>query len=51
MATQNTRFNGPTTADALLADRMKFWGGFTGATKGAVIFMVILLALMGLFLT
>lgn len=51
MSTQNTRFTGPTTNDALFADRMKFWGSFTGATKGAVIFMVILLALMGLFLT
>ena len=51
MATPTTRYSGPTTTEALLADRQKFWGGFTSATTGAVIFMVILLALMGLFLT
>ncbi len=51
MATPTTRYTGPTTTESLLADRQKFWGSFTSATTGAVIFMVILLALMGLFLT
>lgn len=50
MAMQSTRYTGPKTAEALFAERQKFWGGFTSATVGAVIFMVILLALMGLFL-
>ena len=51
MATQVTRYTGPKTAEALFADRAKFWGSFTSAITGVVIFMVILLALMGLFLT
>ncbi len=51
MATQSTRFTGPTTTEALIAERQKFWSGFTGATTGAVIFMAVLLILMGLFLT
>ena len=46
MAMQATRYTGPKTAEALYADKQKFWSGFTGATTGAVIFMVILLALM-----
>jgi len=51
MAMQATRYTGPKTAEALYADKQKFWGGFTSATTGAVIFMVILLVLMGIFLT
>ena len=51
MAVQSTRFTGPATAEALFEERLKFWGGFTSATTGTVIFMVILLAFMGLFFT
>jgi hypothetical protein len=51
MAMQATRYTGPKTAEALYADKQKFWGGFTSATTGAIIFMAVLLILMGLFLT
>ena len=51
MAMQATRYTGPKTVEALYADKQKVWSGFTGATTGAVIFMVILLVLMGIFLT
>ncbi len=50
MAEQSTRFHGPETQEAFLADRMKFWGGFTGATLWTVIFLTLLLSAMGLFL-
>ncbi len=50
MAEQSTRFHGPETQEAFLADRMKFWGGFTNATVGTVIFLILLLAAMGFFL-
>jgi hypothetical protein len=50
MAEQSTRFHGPETQEAFLADRMKFWGGFTSATVGTVIFLILLLGGMGLFL-
>jgi hypothetical protein len=45
-----TRFSGPDSIEALTADRMKMWHGFTNATTGAVIFMVVLLILMAWFL-
>ena len=51
MATQSTRFTGPKTAEALFAERQKFWGAFTSATTISIIVMVVLLALMGIFLT
>jgi hypothetical protein len=50
MATTSTRFTGPETQEAFLADRQKFWASFTSFTVGSVIFVVVLLALMGLFL-
>lgn len=50
MAEQSTRFHGPETQEAFLADRMKFWGGFTSATTGTVIFLILLLVGMGVFL-
>ncbi len=50
MAEQSTRFHGPETQEAFLADRMKFWGGFTSATVGTVIFLVLLLVGMAVFL-
>jgi hypothetical protein len=40
----------PVTEDAFLADRQKFWASFGHFTLGMVIFLVILLALMGIFL-
>ena len=50
MAEQSTRFHGPDTQEAFLADRQRFWGGFTHATVGTVIFMVVLLVAMATFL-
>jgi len=50
MAEHSTRFHGPETEEAFLADRMKFWGSFTSATVGTVIFLILLLSAMGLFL-
>ncbi|HEY8287905.1 MAG TPA: hypothetical protein VIG49_01465 [Acetobacteraceae bacterium] len=46
----STTFTGPQTQEAFLADRQRFWQGFTSATLGAVVFMAILLIAMGLFL-
>ena len=40
----------PVTEAAFTADRQKFFAGFGSATLGGVIFMVVLLALMGIFL-
>jgi hypothetical protein len=45
-----TRYTGPETIEALTADREKMWAGFTTATTGTVIFMVILLVGMAFFL-
>ena len=50
MAEQSTRFHGPETQEAFLADRLKFWGGFTNATTGTTIFVILLLIAMGVFL-
>ncbi|WP_428487972.1 hypothetical protein [Rhodopila sp.] len=44
------RSSGPDGLEALTADREKMWNGFTTATTGAVIFMVVLLVLMAVFL-
>ncbi len=40
----------PVTEEAFLAERQRFFAGFGNATLGAVIFIVILMALMGIFL-
>jgi hypothetical protein len=45
-----TQHAGSHSVEALTADRMKMWAGFTGATKGAIVFMVVLLTLMAIFL-
>jgi hypothetical protein len=50
MAAPTTRFTGPETPEAFLADRQKFWASFTSFTVGTAIFLVVLLILMGLFL-
>jgi hypothetical protein len=51
MATHGTtRYTGPDSIEALTADREKMWHGFTNATTGLVIFMVILLVGMAVFL-
>ncbi len=46
----STRFRGPETQEAFLADRLSFWAGFTNATVGTIIFLVLLLIAMGVFL-
>ncbi len=46
----STRFRGPETQEAFLADRMGFWNGFINATTGTVIFLILLLIGMGVFL-
>lgn len=38
------------TPEAFLADRQRFWSGFTHFTLGVVIAIVILLVLMAIFL-
>ena len=50
MALEPSLTTAPVTEDAFLADRQKFWASFTGATKGAVIVMVLLLLGMLVFL-
>jgi len=51
MASHGTsRFTGPETMEALTADREKMWAGFTSATTGTVIFMIVLLVGMAFFL-
>jgi hypothetical protein len=50
MAHGPTRFTGPDSIEDLIADRQKMWTGFTSATTGLVIFMIILLAGMAFFL-
>jgi hypothetical protein len=46
----NAPFTGPETLEALTADRMAMWHGFTSATTGAIIAMIVLLVGMGFFL-
>lgn len=41
---------GPATEEAFLADRQRFWLGFTSFTFWAAVFIVILLILMVIFL-
>jgi hypothetical protein len=51
MASQGTsRYTGPDSIEALTADREKMWSGFTNATVGLIVFMVILLVGMAVFL-
>jgi hypothetical protein len=51
MASQgNTRYSGPDSMEALIADREKTWSGFTTATTGVVVFMAVLLIGMAVFL-
>ena len=50
MAEQNTVFRGPSTQEAFLAEKVRFWGGVNKATVGTVIFMALLLAAMAAFL-
>ncbi|HTI82850.1 MAG TPA: hypothetical protein VL614_20550 [Acetobacteraceae bacterium] len=38
------------TPEAFLADRERFWSGFTHFTLGSTIFIVVLLILMAIFL-
>ena len=41
---------GAETPEAFLADRERFWSGFTHFTLGCVIFVVLVLVLMAIFL-
>ncbi len=50
MAEQTTIVTGAETPEAFLADRQRFWDGFTQFTKFSVIAIAILLILMYLFL-
>jgi hypothetical protein len=43
-------YTGPDTIEALTADRQRMWHGFTNATVGVVVFMVVLLVGMAIFL-
>jgi hypothetical protein len=44
------RYTGPETIEALTTDREKMWYGFTSATTGVIIFLVVLLVGMAVFL-
>jgi sterol desaturase/sphingolipid hydroxylase (fatty acid hydroxylase superfamily) len=46
----NAPFTGPETVEALTADRMRMWSGFTNATLTAIIAVVIVLIGMAVFL-
>lgn len=50
MVEESSRFTGPETLDAFLADRQRTWNGFTNATVGGIVFMVLLLIAMAVFL-
>jgi hypothetical protein len=50
MAQSATRVRGPESEEAFLADRQRFWLGFTSATMWAVIGVAILLILLTVFL-
>ena len=41
---------GPSIEDTFLADRARFWGGFTSFTKYSVIGLVVLMLAMYVFL-
>jgi hypothetical protein len=38
------------TEESLIAERQRFWNGFTSATMGAVVAIAILLVLLAIFL-
>jgi hypothetical protein len=50
MAHAPARYTGPESIEALTADREKMWHGFTNATVGVVIFVILLLIGMAVFL-
>jgi hypothetical protein len=50
MSEHDTAVQRAETPDAFLADRQRFWNGFTNFTLGSVIFMVLLLIGMAVFL-
>jgi hypothetical protein len=51
MASHGTaRYTGPETIEDLTADRQRMWAGFTSATTGTIVFMVVLLVGMAFFL-
>lgn len=50
MAEQSKIFTGPDTQEALLADRQRFFAGFTSFTLISSILLTILLVLMAIFL-
>lgn len=45
-----TVFRGPAIEEAFLADRQRFWFGFTRFTVGVVVVVVVVLILMVVFL-
>ncbi|HUZ63642.1 MAG TPA: hypothetical protein VMU82_08010 [Acetobacteraceae bacterium] len=51
MAETTTPPSGSLTQDAFVQDRQRFWGSFTHFVLGMTIFLVVLLILMGYFLT
>ncbi len=50
MADQTTIATGAETEDGFVADRQRFWDGFTRFTMGAVAVVVVLLLLLWIFL-
>jgi hypothetical protein len=50
MAEHSTRFHGPETQEAFLADRTKFFSGFINASAGSGVFVILLLIAMAVFL-
>ena len=50
MAEQNTGFHGPDTPEAFLADRQRFWNGFTRANVITATCVAVLLIGMAIFL-
>jgi hypothetical protein len=46
----NTTFTGPETPEALLAERQKFWNGFTCATTVSIVATAAILIAMAVFL-
>jgi hypothetical protein len=44
------RYTEPETMEGLIADRQRMWHGFTNATVGVVVFLVVLLIGMAVFL-
>ncbi len=50
MAQRPVRVTGPETEEAFLADRQRFWLGFTSFTFWFAVHIVILLVLMTVFL-